>query len=118
MTTRKHRLYFTERGKKSLDNFARTEEQRCRRLCRFLQTDLSYYPLQGRLLLNRDTQDKDIEELRRRLALNFKQLELREVYYDDWLVIYSNYKTSVYLLDFISLTKTFNKIIPVWNNSN
>lgn len=79
-----------------------------------LLPDLCRYPLQGRLLLNRLPSSKESQRLRWQLAKRFANQEIREVCYDNWLVLYLHHRPYVYLLSLISLQGTFASISSDW----
>lgn len=114
MFNEKHQLCLTQQGLNSLKIIASDDPDNYEKLYRYLFTDLCYYPLQGRLLLNRYSKEKETETLIRQLSERFKNKEIREVCYFSWLIIYLNHKSTVYLLDFISLKKTFFDASLIW----
>lgn len=108
----RHPIYFTQLAIKSLE--IPENQQTLQTLFHYLFTDLCYYPFQGRILLNRDSIDSEINQLRGQLAGRFNNMEIRDVCYNHWLIIYLNYKSNIYLLNFISLKNTYSGLTSLW----
>ena len=112
----KYPIYFTQRAVQSLN--ACENQQTLRQLFHYLFTDLCYYPFQGRILLNRDSVDPEIIQLREQLTERFDNMEIRDVCYNHWLIIYLNYKSNIYLLSIISLRNTYSELTSLWRDEN
>jgi hypothetical protein len=108
----RHRLYITQLAMNGFDLLKETEQ--FDELMRYLVNDLCYFPLQGRLLLNRCSNNAEVSALIKSLAIVCQNKDIREFIFQQWLIIYLSYRSNVYLLNLISLKNTSSEIISMW----